>query len=426
MGESAEALKEWSIVKGISSGPGLADRFLNAMQKNMRDLNSESNGLKRFNQALGYAQNNAKDLAVIQLKKVISVHSNMTKAYNLPALLYLEDGKYEQAEKVLQKCLEVDRGNDTAIRYLKSIRELDESDASKSLGTVGADDREQLIIPVRFRDYGTYLSNALYIVLGLVLGILIAWFVIVPGRVDSEMSAAEAANRSNAEKIAELESRLAVESRPATSEEPLWTTEAPSTERFVAEETMPVIEINTSWVKNQVDVEEAVADINATPNRYADTIFKILRVDQSQLSLTYQTHYRNIVTILFAESTYQRMQAMAYNYEATGDDENAAAFYEALSLLHPEVASFRSKAGQLYERLGESAKAANFYWQCATVFPETEIGRDAAYRYCVLTGKSYVPIYTGEVPIEKLREPLDCDEMLSKIGGADPEETAQE
>ena len=44
IGESAEALKEWSIAKSMSSAPGLQDRFLNAMQKNMRELNSEANG----------------------------------------------------------------------------------------------------------------------------------------------------------------------------------------------------------------------------------------------------------------------------------------------------------------------------------------------------------------------------------------------
>ena len=75
----------------------------------------------------------------------------------------------------------------------------------------------------------------------------------------------------------------------------------------------------------------------------------------------------------------------------------------------------------MYETLGDLSKAANYYWQTATIFPDTPTGRDAAYRYCVLTGKSYVPVYTGNVPIEELSKALDFDEIVSKIGGAEPE-----
>lgn len=431
MGESAEALKEWSISKSLTASPGLQDRFINSMQKNMRELNSEANCLKRFNQALGYAKNNAKDLAVIQLKKVISTQPNMTKAYNLLALIYMEDGKYDQAEKVLVKCLETDRGNDTAIRYLKSIRELDESDNAKSLGTVGAEDREQLIIPVRFRDYGTYLSNALYILLGLVLGILIAWFVIVPGRVEREMSGVDAAYRSYEERISELQSRAAEYSREAETEpaepvDPASSTEAepaPSTEPAEEDgETMPVIEKNPDaggigWAKNQEDVAKALEAFGATPPDYAELIQSIFRVDASQLSVDNQTHYRNLMINLFADPTYQRMQAMAFNYEATEDYENMAALYEALSVLHPEAMGYRNKAGQAYEKLGDEKKAANLYWQEAILFPDTEQGKDAEFRYSVLTDRLILPPYRGSTPLEEFKKPLSFDEIVSKIGG---------
>ena len=435
MGESAEALKEWSIAKSMSASPGLQDRFINAMQKNMRELNSEANCLKRFNQALGYAKNNAKDLAVIQLKKVISTQPNMTKAYNLLALLYMEDGKYDQAEKMLAKCLETDRGNDTAVRYLKSIRELDESDGARSLGTVGTEDREQLIIPVRFRDYGTYLSNALYILLGLVLGILIAWFVIVPGRVEKEMSNVEAANRSYEARISELQSQAAEYSREAgegteapsgETVDPSNPTEdqpAPSTDEADENgETMPVIVKNPDaggmgWAKNQEDVEKALEAFGATPPRYAELIECIFRVDQSQLSVDNQTHFRNLMINLFADPTYQRIQAVAFNYEATEDYENMAALYDALSILHPEVNGYRNKAGQAYEKLGDTKTAANRYWQEAILFPDTEQGKDAEFRYSLITDRIYLPPYRGTTPLEEFKKPLSFDEIVSKIGG---------
>ena len=196
MGESAEGLKEWVISKNMTKGSNMADRFINNLKRSMKDLDSESHGIKKYNQALNYCRNGAKDLATIQLKKVVSVHSNMTKAYELLALLYIDDEKFDQARKVLNQCLQVDRGNTHALHYLKELESMDTRSNSRSVGVVGEDDREQLIIPVRFRDYGTYLANALYIILGLLLGIAIAWFVIVPGKVQKETGDAVAAARS--------------------------------------------------------------------------------------------------------------------------------------------------------------------------------------------------------------------------------------
>ena len=37
MGESAEGLKEWVISKNMTTGPNIADRFINNMRRNMRE-----------------------------------------------------------------------------------------------------------------------------------------------------------------------------------------------------------------------------------------------------------------------------------------------------------------------------------------------------------------------------------------------------
>ncbi|MBP5224576.1 MAG: hypothetical protein J6Z38_03230 [Lachnospiraceae bacterium] len=218
MGESAEALKHWVISKNMTSGMNLADRFITQMKKNMRDLDSDAHGIRKYNQALDYAKNGSTDMAVIQLKKVISVHTNMVKAYELLALLYIESEKYDQARKVLNRCLEVDKGNPQALSYLKELDELEGKTGMRSVGVVGEEDREQLIIPVRFRDYGSYLANAVYIIAGALLGIAIAWFVIVPGKVDSENAGYKEAIHSYENVISDLQNSLAVKELESASE----------------------------------------------------------------------------------------------------------------------------------------------------------------------------------------------------------------
>ncbi len=419
LGEPAEAMKQWSISRDISSGSNAAERFINSMQKNMRELNSENNGIQMFNQALLNARNGARDMAIIQLKKVVSVHTNMTKAYNLLALLYIEAGKTDQAEKMLLRCLEVDRGNDTAVRYLKALREAEIQGKTRNAGSVGDEERDSLIIPVRFRDYGSYLSNALYILLGLILGILIAWFVIVPGRVEQRLGKAEAEKLSYEAEISDLQQRLAsAEVTTAEAETTSGEEDDPTVKPDDGPiERMPDYPVNTRWVPNQNDVEQGVVDVNA--GRYAETVNEIFRVDQSNLSPTNQMHYLNIISLLFSEGVYQRMQAIAYNYFATADYEGAALYYDALSRLHPEGPEFRSKAGQAYEATDDKRTAANRYWQTAVLFPETATGRDAIYRYVMLTGNSDVPQYEGEIPLEYYRQPLSYSDIVSKIGGPD-------
>ena len=47
---------------------------------------------------------------------------------------------------------------------------------------VGETEREEVIIPVRMRDYGSYLSSAIYILLGCAIALGILYYVIIPGK----------------------------------------------------------------------------------------------------------------------------------------------------------------------------------------------------------------------------------------------------
>ena len=83
MGEAAQALKEWVISKNYKYRGNIADHYIQDLRDNRQALDGMSHSIHKFNQALEYAQTGAVDLAVIQLKKVISVNPNMLKAYQL-------------------------------------------------------------------------------------------------------------------------------------------------------------------------------------------------------------------------------------------------------------------------------------------------------------------------------------------------------
>lgn len=93
MGEAALALKEWVISKNLRHRGNIADDYIRDMRDNRQSLDSADHSIRKFNQALEYAKTGSKDMAVIQLKKVINVNPRMIKAYQLLALLYMEDQK---------------------------------------------------------------------------------------------------------------------------------------------------------------------------------------------------------------------------------------------------------------------------------------------------------------------------------------------
>ena len=98
MGEAALALKEWVISKNLRHRGNIADDYIRDMRDNRQSLDSADHSIRKFNQALEYAKTGSKDMAVIQLKKVINVNPRMIKAYQLLALLYLQDNKLELAK----------------------------------------------------------------------------------------------------------------------------------------------------------------------------------------------------------------------------------------------------------------------------------------------------------------------------------------
>ncbi|MBR5338894.1 MAG: hypothetical protein IK150_02320 [Lachnospiraceae bacterium] len=425
LGEPAEALKQWVIAKNLASDNRDADRYINAMRRSSKEMDSEGHGVKKLNQALTYARNDADDLAVIQLKKVISVHPNMTKAYNLLALLYMKTQRTEQAKRVLRNCLQVDTGNVTALRYLKDIEETEAAGGARNVGTVGENEREQLIIPVRFRDYGTYLSNALYILLGLVIGLLIAWFVIVPGRVEKKTGDQEANLRSLESEIGSLQDKVNYYEASAQSTDEIVsiettehdpdevTTEEPSTEAFVVESLPKKPEWITSWRLNQEAVVNCVNQYNQPD--YPATINTFFTINPTLLSANNETHYRNLAALLFDSQVSQIMMRAAANQFNSNQFAAAASFYDALALLHPENAYFIYHAGRAYENLGQTELAANRYWQTAVLYPGTSEGVNSAQRYMQLTGNPELPPLPSGTEISDYTRGYTPDYFIDQI-----------
>lgn len=186
MGEIVSALSEWVISKNQMDKENIADRYLNDVQSNPAMLNTINQTIKKYNQALIYCQQDSTDLAIIQLKKIISTNPKLVKAHQLLALLYIHDQKYDLAQKSLHAAQMIDRSNTTTMRYLAEIderagiKEEKGRKRKKKENTVEYHNGNETIIqPTNLRDNSGWMM-ILNILVGLVIGVTVTYFLIVP------------------------------------------------------------------------------------------------------------------------------------------------------------------------------------------------------------------------------------------------------
>ncbi|WP_026516435.1 tetratricopeptide repeat protein [Butyrivibrio sp. MC2021] len=205
-GEIVAALAEWVISKNLQPEDNLADIYIDDVRNSPSLLDNINQTIKKFNIALNYCRQDSYDLAEIQLKKVLQLNKRLVKAHLLLALLCLKNGKWDRAKIESQKALELDTGNLMARRYLKEADSmLLPGESGKLVSDVASDNdgsirynsgNEMIIQPVK-KSAIARSSSIWGIVLGIVLGVAAACFLILPQRIQS-------INSNNQAKIAQI------------------------------------------------------------------------------------------------------------------------------------------------------------------------------------------------------------------------------
>lgn len=189
MGETVAALSEWVISKNTRPEKNIADDYINMIQASASRLDAINQTIKKYNQALAYCRQDSRDLAVIQLRKVLSMNPKFIRAHQLLALLYMDSEQWDKAKRELVKCAEMDRNN---IQTLTYMREVDRMLAPDETGRVSRrKDREEavryqtenevLIQPKGFKEPRRSGVGTLFnLLLGMVIGVAVMYFLVVP------------------------------------------------------------------------------------------------------------------------------------------------------------------------------------------------------------------------------------------------------
>jgi len=224
-GEVVAALSEWVISKNLRPEKNIADDYIDKLQSNSARLDSINQTIKKYNQALTYCGQDSKDLAVIQLKKVLSLNPRFIRAHQLLALLYMDSEQWDRAERELRKCTDIDRNNTQTLRYLKEVELMLVPDENvkqsggrrKKEETVRyVSDNEMIIQPLNVKEpKNNGVSTLVNLGIGLAIGLAATYFLMVPAartnaKTEAQKTITEISNQSDAKtvRIQELESEL--------------------------------------------------------------------------------------------------------------------------------------------------------------------------------------------------------------------------
>ncbi len=367
IGECVFALREWVISINIKSEDNLAAEYIDDIQPDITRTGKFSQCIKKYNQALLYANEGNEDLAIVQLKRVIGINPKFVKAALLLGLLYIHNEQYKEAVNVLEAIAKVDANNTTLIRYLKEAREeLAKKDEKKSKGkkTITDDgtvayisENDTIIKPSHFRDNAT-LNTMVNIIFGLVVGILIGVFLIVPG-VKRE------ASRESAQKLVDANNNIATKNAAIKDYQDKIND---LTKKLNAlSDSEESTNTNMSFYKNLLAMY-----VSFNNGEYREAGEALSKINEDSIEPDYKDIYEKLKNQV-NDKYCQMLYAEAGGNYNQGNYEDAIVVFEKIIQLNPTYGDGNALyfLAQSYRLTGDNQKAITYYQRLINECPDS-------------------------------------------------------
>ena len=381
-GEVVPALSEWIISKNYESKKNIADEYINFLQSNPSRLDTINQTIKKYNQALNFCYQNSQDLAMVQLKKVLSINENLISGYQLLALLYIESNDYEKARRTLLRALRIDRNDTTTQRYLKEINNLiiqqsENKDPKSKNNNLPVQDiityqngNDTIIQPVGTKEKRGF-SSIINIVIGLVIGIAISWYLILPGKismatketdekfmaVSEELSSEKASHQEAVKKAETIENE---NKELARQIDELTGTNGATSEN---DRLLRAVLLYLEDPVNSGKVMEELGDIGPDYLTDSSESFKTLYVKMQEIA---------------SDSALKDYIDTAKEALKTKDYNTAIEYYSKVTELAPDNSDYLMELAYAYRESGDTEKANEIYRRVMSDFSETQNAIDAA------------------------------------------------
>lgn len=369
MGNVVEALSQWVISKNIQPEKNIASSYITNIQSNQGKFDSVAQSVKKYNTSLKYAKEGNYDMAVIQLKKVVTQNPRLLKAQILLSLLYINEKQFGKAKKTLSHVLKTDRNNTLALRYLREIsleENKEEKDVSQSfmpkrkvkeVSVSSLTNSDVILPPTAYKEPSNGAITVINILVGVAIGAALIWFLIMPSKYKGITADYNASILEYSEKL----SSGNVELNSLTQQLDDVKAERDSLSGKVQELSgtggsnkllTAVIDAANAYIAN--DKTKAAeylidVDVSSLPTDNAKALYNTIASQTTQAAATelYATGYTNYQKKAYEEAATNMEKA--YKLDSTKAD---AAYYCAKS----------------YEALNNTEKAKKYYQEIVTNF----------------------------------------------------------
>ena len=371
MGDVVAALSEWIVSKNYQPDDNVADKYIEAVQNNAGKLDAYNVALKKYNQSLLYARSGSLDLAVIQLKKVLSIHDKFVSAHLLLALVAIQTNQIELARKELKKVLHIDRGNVMALNYFKETDMLRGKSADRKSSRISRDavaytsGNETIIQPKGVQERSG--RNVVFdIILGLVIGIAVCWFIFAPAKIQS-------ANNEANQKVIEYSDQL--EAKAAAIE-------AMTKELDAAKQAVTKAENHASEVTQKADGYDALFEAQqlAAEEKYEEAATALTKIKEEILADGAKEIYSQINTKVNGTVIENLFKKGEESFKA-GKYEEAKADLVKVVELNAEHDYAQYYLARCYEQLNDVENAKVHYQKVVELLPPTTQRAQTAQAY---------------------------------------------
>ena len=371
MGETSDALVQWVISVNLQPEENRADHYLDEVQRKPGQLEIASQTIKKFNQALVYAQNGSDDLAVLQLKRVVEERPNYVKARLLLAVLYMQHEDFAKAGRSLYKVLQIDKNNKKASRYMEYVKSrTGKADVERRKMKNAFSHRQMqdddVILPPTYKE-NTGWQSIINIGIGLILGAVMIFFLVIPARERSlnyehnqeMLSYTDRLNLANQE-LAELENELS-QYRQQNEEAQAQIAEMQGNSNSVQAQYATVAEILQAY-RNE--------DFRTAVQLYINMDASLI-TDENMLNI-----FAGIQADMTANAPAE-LEAMAAEAEAAGDHELALHYYESYMAINDRNPQIIYNMAMIYQAMGDTETADQLFGQVIMNFSDSELAAQA-------------------------------------------------
>ena len=373
IGEVGSALTQWVISLNLQEQDNLAEEYLRKVHAARGYLELADQAAKKYNQALIYAQNDNEDLATLLLMRMVEEFPQYVKAQELLALLYLHQEDYIKAGRCLYQALKIDRYNPWVLHYMDIAKhntgkaEVEKRKLQNAFSHRQMQD-DDIIIPPSYKET-TGLQSVLNILVGLVLGAMVIFFLVMPAKTE----ALNASHNQETQKILEQLNQKNLEVDDLNSQ-----LDTANAEKQKAEDSLQTIVSSNDGILSQyqrlVQILQAYRDndMKTAAQLYSDTDFSVMNDDASM---------RNTISWIqtdMGEKAWKILEELGD--EAVSQDpasQQALVYYQKSLLVKGDNPSALYKLGSVYQAQGDMNSANTYYGDVILNFPNSEYAREA-------------------------------------------------